>query len=155
MSEPIPSEPERSESASLATGEPQRADVLVIGLGSAGEALAGSLADAGLDVVGFEPSLVGGECPFLACMPSKAMLHDAHDPARRGPSPTSDGWLEAVRRRDEVAEHRDDGGHAADLEARGVVIVRGTATLVGPNEVGPEGGAGPPTTWSSPPGVGP
>jgi pyruvate/2-oxoglutarate dehydrogenase complex dihydrolipoamide dehydrogenase (E3) component len=50
------------------------ADVLVVGMGVGGEAVAGALAVAGLDVVGIEAELVGGECPYWACIPSKMML---------------------------------------------------------------------------------
>jgi len=49
-------------------------DVVVIGLGVAGEAVAGDLAAAGLDVVGVESQLVGGECPYWGCIPSKMMM---------------------------------------------------------------------------------
>lgn len=49
-------------------------DVVVIGLGVAGEAVAGELAAAGLDVVGVESQLVGGECPYWGCIPSKMMI---------------------------------------------------------------------------------
>ncbi len=124
-----------------ATASPdgRRADVIIIGLGSAGEALAGSLADAGLDVVGFEPSLIGGECPYLACMPSKSMLHDAHDTARSPDRSLESRWSDAVRHRDEVAEQRNDTAHAADLEDRGVTILRTRAMLVGVGSVEADG----------------
>ncbi len=52
-------------------------DVVVIGLGVAGEAVAGELASAGLDVVGVESQLVGGECPYWGCIPSKMMIRAA------------------------------------------------------------------------------
>jgi len=52
-------------------------DVIVIGLGVGGEAVAGSLAEAGLDVLGIERNLVGGECPYWGCIPSKMMLRGA------------------------------------------------------------------------------
>jgi hypothetical protein len=52
-------------------------DIAVIGGGSASEAPLRSLEGSGMSVVMFEPKLVGGECPFVACMPSKSMLHDA------------------------------------------------------------------------------
>lgn len=109
---------------------PRPFDVAVIGLGSAGEALAGSLADRGLRVVGFEPGLVGGECPFTACMPSKSMLHDAHRPPEVRRS-----WAEAVARRDEIVSGRDDAEHHDDLVGRGVTIVRRRARLDGERTV--------------------
>lgn len=99
----------------------QHVDVAVIGLGSAGEALAEDLAGRGLHVVGLEPGLVGGECPFTACMPSKSLLHDAA---------TGSSWADARTHRDEVIEHLDDGAHADALEQAGVRLVRSAATLV-------------------------
>ena len=63
---------------------------MVLGLGPGGELRAPKLAEAGLDVVGVEQRLVGGECPFYGCIPSKMMIRAA-DHARRGPPgrPTS------------------------------------------------------------------
>lgn len=99
----------------------QLVDVAVIGLGSAGEALAKELAGRGHHVVGFEPGLVGGECPFTACMPSKALLHDALSGAT---------WDEAREHRDAVVEHLDDGSHAEALRHAGMTLVRSGASLV-------------------------
>ena len=63
------------------------ADVIVIGMGPAGESVAGQLAEAGLDVVGIDRELVGGECPYWGCVPSKMMIRAAHllAEARRNP----------------------------------------------------------------------
>jgi dihydrolipoamide dehydrogenase len=105
-------------------------DVAVIGAGSAGETLAGTLATAGRRVAVIEAGRVGGECPFVACMPSKSMLHDAGVGVR---------WHDAVRHRDEVVEHLDDTGHARALEAAGVVVVRGRATLVDEHTIDVDG----------------
>ena len=58
-------------------------DVVVLGLGAGGEHAAHKLAQAGLDVVGVERDLVGGECPFWGCTPSKLLVHAAHDLHRR------------------------------------------------------------------------
>src|SRR3712207_8309509 len=52
----------------------QQADVVVIGLGVGGEEVAGRLAQAGLTVVGIENTLVGGECPYWGCIPTKMMI---------------------------------------------------------------------------------
>ena len=72
------------------TGGHASFDVVVIGAGPAGEVAAGRLADAGLEVAIVEDQLVGGECSFYACMPSKALLRPAEvlprcagSPARR------------------------------------------------------------------------
>jgi dihydrolipoamide dehydrogenase len=104
----------------------RRTDVAILGGGSAAEALVAALDGSGLDVTVFEPALVGGECPFTACMPSKSMLHDA----RAGTS-----WDHAVHRRDQVVAHLDDQGHADEVEAHGAHIVRERACIVSPTEV--------------------
>src|SRR2546430_681546 len=63
----------------------EQVDVVVIGLGPGGEDVAGRLAEAGLSVVGIERRLLGGECPYYGCVPSKMMIRAAHAPfeARR------------------------------------------------------------------------
>lgn len=99
----------------------QSFDVAIIGAGSAGEALVRKLEGSGMSIVMFEPRLVGGECPFLACMPSKAMLHDA----RLGRP-----WPDAVRRRDEIVHHLDDSSHREENERLGATIVSCAATIV-------------------------
>ncbi|MBW6463202.1 MAG: FAD-dependent oxidoreductase [Bacillota bacterium] len=53
-------------------------DVIILGVGSCGEDLSLQLLDAGLNVVGIEASLVGGECPYYACLPSKVMVRAAN-----------------------------------------------------------------------------
>ena len=103
-----------------------RFDVAVIGAGSAAEALVTHLDGTGLDIVVFEAELVGGECPFVACMPSKSMLHDVN---------TGRTWDEAVRRRDEIVSHLDDREHADGLRDRGITLVRESAEIVGPGLV--------------------
>jgi pyruvate/2-oxoglutarate dehydrogenase complex dihydrolipoamide dehydrogenase (E3) component len=107
------------------TGVPARdgAGVIVLGGGSAGESIAHDLAKAGRDVTLVESGLVGGECPYVACMPSKAMLRAAADHR---------SWEDAVRFRDAVAEHRDDTGAAQRLTDDGVRLVRDRGVVVGP-----------------------
>lgn len=102
-------------------------DLAIIGLGSAGENLARTMAQKGARVIGFEPALIGGECPFLACMPSKALLHDA--------AQTDRSWSETVARREQIVNERDDSEHADDLRDAGVVIVRETARIAGEHHV--------------------
>ncbi|HEU4676606.1 MAG TPA: FAD-dependent oxidoreductase, partial [Motilibacteraceae bacterium] len=104
------------------TGTEQHDDVVVLGVGSAGEVVAGELARAGRTVLAVESDLVGGECPYYACVPSKSLLLSA---AAGLP------WEEAVRRRDEHAEHRDDSGAAQGLEEQGVRLLRGRGEVLG------------------------
>jgi dihydrolipoamide dehydrogenase len=101
-------------------------DLAVIGGGSAAEALVAEISPAGWRVVVFEPGRVGGECPYVACMPTKAMLHD--DSAGRS-------WHHAIRRRAGVAEQLDDSQHALDLQRNGAVLVRSSARLAGDGTV--------------------
>src|SRR5213080_401495 len=82
----------------------KRYDVLVLG-GGCGKNIAADLARAGRSVALVESRLIGGECPYLACMPSKSLLHSA----RQGES-----WEHAVARRDEVTRHLDDSPTAAE-----------------------------------------
>ena len=109
-------------------------DVVVLGVGSGGEVVAERAAQAGLRVAAVEARLVGGECPYLACVPSKAMLLAA----RRHRAAGGDhdlAWIDAVRRRDEAAEQRDDAGSASSLTEAGVVLVRGRGAVVAPGTV--------------------
>jgi len=113
-------------------------DVVVIGAGPAGEVLAGRLADRGHDTAIVESRLVGGECSFFACMPSKALLRPGELLAEAQRVP---GVREAVRgaldvpamleRRDEVIHDLDDSGQLPWLAERGVTLVRGHGRLEG------------------------
>ena len=66
----------------MTSGSVAHVDVVVIGLGPGGEASANKLAKAGLTVVGVERDLVGGECPYYGCNPSKIMIRAANAAAR-------------------------------------------------------------------------
>jgi dihydrolipoamide dehydrogenase len=103
-----------------------RYDVVVLGGGSAGETVARGLVERGRSVALVEKHLVGGECPYLACMPSKALLRAAAD---------GRSWQEAVRFRDEVADHRDDTETARSLVDAGVELVRGEGVVTAPGTV--------------------
>ena len=117
-------------------------DVVVVGAGPAGEVAAGRLADGGLDVAILECELVGGECSYWACMPSKALLRPAQAlaEARRVPGAAQavTGELDAgaaLRRRDEVIHDLDDAAQLPWLEKRGVALVRGSGVLDGERRV--------------------
>ncbi|HZB06235.1 MAG TPA: NAD(P)/FAD-dependent oxidoreductase [Thermoleophilaceae bacterium] len=117
-------------------------DVVVLGSGPAGEVCAGRLGEAGLEVAAVESHLLGGECSFYACMPSKALLRPGELLAevRRIP-----GVREAVRgdldagavlaRRDEIIHDLDDSNQVPWLEQRGVTVVRGPGRIDGARRV--------------------
>ncbi len=121
----------------------ERADVIVVGLGPGGEDAAGRLAEAGLDVVGVEAELVGGECPYWGCVPSKMAIRAANSlaEARRvgqlaGAAEVWASWgAVAARIRDEATDDWDDTVAADRLTGKGVRLVRGWGRLDGPGRV--------------------
>ena len=126
--------------------------MVVLGAGSAGEWVAGAAADAGRSVALVEALRVGGECPYLACIPSKATLRSAQarDEARHlaelgGASvPLKlDGdeaaYRAAAARRDKLSSDRDDTQAARGIERRGVTLVRGSGRISGPGRVEADG----------------
>jgi pyruvate/2-oxoglutarate dehydrogenase complex dihydrolipoamide dehydrogenase (E3) component len=116
-------------------------DAIVLGAGPAGEVCAGRLAAGGLRVAIVERDLVGGECSYYACMPSKALLRpaDVLAEAKRIPGvPTGHEELEAqavLDRRDEVIHDRDDSGQLPWLEERGIDLFRGEARFDGERRI--------------------
>ena len=117
----------------------QSFDVVVIGAGPAGEVAAGRLGGAGLEVALVEEHLVGGECSYYACMPSKALLRPAQllTEVGRVPGVRTDGLDVAavLARRDEVIHDLDDSVQLPWLEQRGVTLVRGRGRLDGEKRV--------------------
>lgn len=125
------------------TEQPNRDyDVLVIGAGPAGENAADVAARSGLRVAVVERELVGGECSYYACMPSKALLRpgEALDAVRRVPGAAEavTGEIDvaaALRRRDAMSANWDDAGQVSWLDSVGVELIRGHGRLAGPRRV--------------------
>ena len=114
-------------------------DVVVIGAGAPGEVIAGRLGEAGVSVAIVEERLVGGECSFYACMPSKALLRpvEIRAEAARVKGVEVDGLdvPAALARRDEVVHDLDDSSMVPWLTDRGVTLVRGHGRLDGERRV--------------------
>lgn len=121
----------------------EQADVAVIGMGPAGEHVAGQLAEAGLDVVGIERELVGGECPYWGCVPSKMAIRAANllAEARRvrgiaGETTVAPDWsVVADRIRREATDDWDDRVAVERFERTGGRFVRGEGRILGPGRV--------------------
>jgi pyruvate/2-oxoglutarate dehydrogenase complex dihydrolipoamide dehydrogenase (E3) component len=118
-------------------------DVVVVGMGPGGEDVGARLARAGLDVIGVDGRLVGGECPYYACIPTKAMIRatDALGEARRvprlaGEADVAPDWsVVATRIREEITDNWDDRVAVERFEGAGGTFVRGWARLTAPREV--------------------
>ncbi|REE96083.1 dihydrolipoyl dehydrogenase family protein [Thermomonospora umbrina] len=124
-------------------GEPHEVDVVVVGMGPGGEDAAGRLAEAGLSVVGVEARLVGGECPYYGCVPTKMMIRasDLLAEGRRIPGMAGDArvaadWSQVAKRiREEATDSWDDRVSAERFEDRGGRLVRGYGRITAPGEV--------------------
>ena len=121
----------------------EEVDAVVIGLGVGGEEVAGKLAAAGLKVVGVEHTLVGGECPYWGCIPTKMMARagNALAEARRipllaGSATVTPDWAPVARRiRDEATDDWNDKVAVDRFTGKGGCFVRGRATIAGPGRV--------------------
>src|SRR5918912_1567360 len=128
----------------------QTYDVVVMGAGSTGENVADVVVRGGLSALLVESELVGGECSYWACMPSKALLRGSES---LGEARAVDGARQAVTgeqdvaatlaRRDSFASHWDDAGQEKWVRGAGIELVRGVGRLDGERAVlvtGPDGG---------------
>jgi pyruvate/2-oxoglutarate dehydrogenase complex dihydrolipoamide dehydrogenase (E3) component len=118
-------------------------DVVVIGMGPGGEYAAGELAEAGLTVAGVEASLVGGECPYWGCVPSKMMIRAANlvtegrrIPGMAGTSTVRPDWAPVAGRiRAEATDGWDDKVAADRFTGKGGLLFRGHGKIVGQGRV--------------------
>jgi pyruvate/2-oxoglutarate dehydrogenase complex dihydrolipoamide dehydrogenase (E3) component len=118
-------------------------DVVVIGMGPGGEDIGARLLGAGLSVVGVDARLVGGECPYYACVPTKMMVRatDALGEAHRvdtlaGTAAVARDWSPVARRiREEATDNWDDTVAVERFTDAGGQFVRGRGRITGRNEV--------------------
>jgi dihydrolipoamide dehydrogenase len=113
-----------------------RFDIVVIGAGASGEAVAHYARSRGASVAVIDRALFGGSCPFWACMPSKALLHAAAVHHVGGDYP----WTKASDFRDYMisrtkTDEPDDSSHVNSLQGAGATVIRGSASLAGPGRV--------------------
>jgi pyruvate/2-oxoglutarate dehydrogenase complex dihydrolipoamide dehydrogenase (E3) component len=121
----------------------QEVDVVVVGMGPGGEYVAGKLAEAGLNVVGVEAELLGGECPYWGCVPSKMLIRAGNllaegrrIPDMAGSSQVTADWARpAARVRDEATDDWNDQAAVDRYLGQGGHFVRGRGALAGPRTV--------------------
>lgn len=122
-------------------------DAIVVGLGVGGEHVAGTLAEAGMDVLGIERKLVGGECPYWGCIPTKMMVRAANAIAETerveglaGHAHAHADYAPVAQRiKNEATDDWNDQVAVDRLQDKGGTFLRGEARLVGPREVEVDG----------------
>jgi pyruvate/2-oxoglutarate dehydrogenase complex dihydrolipoamide dehydrogenase (E3) component len=114
-------------------------EAVVIGAGPAGEVAASRLPKLGLRTALVERELVGGECAYWACIPSKTLLRppEARAEARHaaGLGEPEQRWREIVEYRDYMTRHLDDSGAAKGYEDYGVPVYKGEARITAPGRI--------------------
>src|SRR5260370_2439526 len=121
----------------------EKADVVVSGMGPGGEEVAGRMAMAGLTTVGIEAELLGGECAYWGCVPSKMMIRAANllaearrIPGMAGAATVHPDWGPVARRiREDATDNWDDRVAVERFERKGGHFVRGTGRVAGPSSV--------------------
>ena len=121
----------------------ERFDAVVIGLGPGGEVAAHRLMAAGQRVAVVERELIGGECAYWACIPSKTLLRppEARAEAERAAGTARPGidWPELRDYRDYMVRHLDDTAQVDSYRDQGATVFKGTARLAGPGRVDIDG----------------
>jgi pyruvate/2-oxoglutarate dehydrogenase complex dihydrolipoamide dehydrogenase (E3) component len=117
----------------------ERFDAIIVGAGPAGEVVATQLSSRELRTALVEAELLGGECAYWACMPSKTLLRpgEVRLEAQRAPgtSPPAQRWSEIAAYRDYMIRNLDDAEEIESYEQRGVSVIKGAGRLTGPGEV--------------------
>ena len=118
-------------------------DAIVIGLGPGGETVAKRLIAAGKRVAVVERELIGGECPYWACMPSKALLRpvEARAEASHAAGVDKPGleWTKVSEWRDFVVRHHDDSAQVESYRASGATVIKGEGRMAGQGRVSVDG----------------
>jgi pyruvate/2-oxoglutarate dehydrogenase complex dihydrolipoamide dehydrogenase (E3) component len=118
-------------------------DAIVIGMGPGGEAAASRLLDGGLNVAVVERELIGGECAYWACVPSKTLLRPIEARAEAAhaaglSAPVLD-WAKLRDYRDYMIRHLDDTAQIDGYRKQGAIVIKGTARITGPGRLDVDG----------------
>ncbi|MET1034998.1 MAG: NAD(P)/FAD-dependent oxidoreductase [Arthrobacter sp.] len=118
---------------------PEEFDVVVLGMGPGGEVAASRLIDAGLNVAVVERELIGGECAYWACVPSKTLLRPAEVRSEADRAAGVRGaeldWADASDYRDGMIRHLDDAAQVRGYVDRGATVIKEAGRAVGPGRI--------------------